>query len=807
MGYVEDVLVPVQAGWSPHRNYFRVYELATDAPQSDVDSALADLPVRWGTASLRQHTGACDRLRACHARAIAVLGDPASRARHRESVEREHRTLVGALRHRLHGAPAMTEQDVGVFTRSGRWSRPDVLGALGVLGAEVREPSALPHPARPKRWATVREHLADLPHVSLWDYLSGTEELRGADTTAAQVEMRRQRLRVSRDRAADAERGVLALVRLWVVEPGGLAAALAFELVEDLTAAACCGYSALRDLAVPRRCAATGLSPDVAYAVWAARDEASWSGGYFTALDERRLSDALAVLESRPLAESWHRVRDSLRAKVDRLTAELASAAQAGGEDAATRYLAVGRELADPAVTEGLLRCPAAAPVAVSSLVDGDAVVVNWQPSPSTAGRIGYQVRRGTTVLAEDTSAPPVVDRDPPFGRPLVYTVTTLRSGVPGNAASTETAVLPEVTDLRLAAEPGIVFATWTRPAGATRVLVSRNGSEVAATPSGFIDQQAEPGAAHVYRVWVDYAGASSEGISASVVCPREPVPVTDLRATASGDVVDLSWTPPDGHLVEIRVLTSPAAALPGLVSLGMAARTGPVVATSRTGHARVPAARIGLTLVPVTVSGFVAAIGPPAALDISAEPVTDLRVVRLGPQVQLSWHWPPWSHEVLVVWRHGTPPAGPDDPAAHRLRVTRTAYLTRGVRVNAPEPGEHWFGVCTIGDGQFGPLATVGSPCPVQIRYRVHGRSRTRTVEVECDTNLPDVVVLAKSGHRPLTPDDGLVLATLPGGRPASRAELTVPPHLPRPVHLRAFALDDTTWMCHPDPRDLVVH
>ncbi|NKE59352.1 hypothetical protein FXN61_22085, partial [Lentzea sp. PSKA42] len=277
-----------------------------------------------GAPELRQYAVACERLHSSHATATAVLGDPASRARHRESVERDHQVLVEVVRHRLHGAPAMTEEDVAALVRSaaGRWSRPDVMAALEAAGAVVRQPVPLPQPVQPKRWPTLREHLADLSHMSLWEYLSRTPELRGADTTAAQVEARRQRLRVSRGRAADAERGVLALVRLWAVEPGGLAAALAHELVADLTAAVVCGYTAVRDMAEPQRCAAAGLSSDpeaVAYAVWVARDEASWKEAYFAATVAHRLPDALDVLESRPLSESWARVRDGLRSKVDRL--------------------------------------------------------------------------------------------------------------------------------------------------------------------------------------------------------------------------------------------------------------------------------------------------------------------------------------------------------------------------------------------------------------------------------------------------------------------------------------------------------
>lgn len=816
--YLDDVLVPVQTGWSPHRNYFRVYGLSPDSTQSEVDNALAAQPARWGTAEARQYAVACERLHASHAAATAVLGDPENRARHRESVDREHRVLVEVVRHRLHGAPAMTAQDVAALVRSaaGRWCGPDVVAALEAVGAVVREPVRLPPPVPPKRWATLREHLTDLSHPSLWEYLSCTPELSGVDTTADQVEQRRQRLRVvARNQAADAERAVLTLVRPWAAQPGGLAAALAYELVADLTAAVVCGYPAVREVAEPQRCAAAGLTAtpeDVAYAVWVARDETSWAGDYFAALEERRLPDALAVLESRPLPESWVRVREELRAKVDRLRAELAEArSTAAPEEAAARYLAIGRELADPAVAEGLLRCPAAAPETVGAVPAGTDVVVTWPPSSATAGRIGYRVCRGTTVLAEEVAAAPFVDREAPVGTPLVYTVTTLRDGAPGGTTAAQAvAVAPEVADLRLTTEPGVVLGRWRLPPGAVRAVVLRtgSGSEVAATETGFTDTQVRPGTAATYRVLVEYPEVRSHGIDTTVMCLGEPETVTDLRAVATGEVVDLTWTPAAGNPVDIRVLTRPAAATAGVVHLDQAAVAGPLVATSRTGSTRVHAADLagGRTVVPVTTAGELAAIGPPAVVEVPPEHITGLQAVRLGTQVQLSWQWPSWSRAVLVVWRHG-PLTGPTDPAARRLRVTRTAYLTRGVRVTAAEPGEHHFGVCVADDDQFGPLATVESACPVQIRYHLRGRARTREVVVESDVDLPDVVLLGQSARRPLTPDDGVVLATLPGGRRTGQAEFTVPAGLRGPVHLRAFALDDSTWVCHPDPRDLVVH
>jgi hypothetical protein len=295
-------------------------------------------------------------------------------------------------------------------------------------------------------------------------------------------------------------------------------------------------------------------------------------------------------------------------------------------------------------------------------------------------------------------------------------------------------------------------------------------------------------------------------------VCPGEPDKVTDLRAVAAWDIVDLTWTPRRGDLVEIRAPDRTVAPPPGIVSVDQAKAATRLVAASRSGRTRVTADDLAgqQTLVPVTVSGALAAIGPAVVIDIPLEPVTELRAVRFGPQVRLLWHWPMWAREVLVVWRHGAPPTGPTDPAASRLRTSRTSYLSRGVWVHADRPGAYWFGVCVTDRDRFGPFVTVESPCPVQARYRVHkrawARGRARTVTVEGDVALPDVAVVAQTGRRPMAPEDGVMLVVLPGGGPTSQTEFAVPATLPRPVHLRAFALDGSVWLRHPDPRDLVV-
>src|SRR5690349_13931733 len=87
--YLDDVITPVETGWSPHRNLFRVYRLPADCTADEVDSALTSIPALWGTPELRERTRAVERLRRGHPTAARVLGDPRERSVHRTTVAAE----------------------------------------------------------------------------------------------------------------------------------------------------------------------------------------------------------------------------------------------------------------------------------------------------------------------------------------------------------------------------------------------------------------------------------------------------------------------------------------------------------------------------------------------------------------------------------------------------------------------------------------------------------------------------------------------------------------------------------------------
>jgi hypothetical protein len=214
-------------------------------------------------------------------------------------------------------------------------------------------------------------------------------------------------------------------------------------------------------------------------------------------------------------------------------------------------------------------------------------------------------------------------------------------------------------------------------------------------------------------------------------------------------------------------------------------------------------------TLVPITVLGDLAAIGAPLEVDARLSPVTALRLDRLGATVRLTWEWPEGTTAARVVWRRTVKPAGPTDPLASIMDVTRVAYDSRGVSVAVPA-GDHWFGVCTSqsvdGVPSFGPL-TLGREVTTGTAHysirRARPFSRRRVLSVEGDR--PDLVLVAKSGVRPMSADDGEVLLRVQGD-PAHGGEFEVPPILRRPVHLRAFSLDDHVVLVPSRPDDLIV-
>jgi hypothetical protein len=847
--FVEEVLIPVKEGWSPALDRFRVYLLpAGVSDQKVIAAALAEVKRQLGQPRYRTFTQACELLRAQHQESVDILTDPARRQEHQAQVRERAGKLTGALRRRLDGAPALPPSEVNSLARAlnGDHTRTAIRAALAELGAAERQPVELPPAPAPKRWNTVQRLLSQLGYGSVWAYLSQTQELSGPATTMDQVELRRrEKVRVTRSAATDAETSLLKQVETWLGD-GGLSTVLRFEIVEALAREAEFGFNstlrAAKDLA--GRLAAAGLPrdhADLAYAVWCARrygqrePEPAWMPAYQEATQSLRLRTALEVLAAQPdLNEQWRAKRDELRARLAELDEELRRCRElerTDQESAVEAYLRIKAELDDPGIEVAIERCRPAPPRRAVARVDGGRVTISWEPSAATAGRISYRVSRGGTTL-EETAVGQVVDEHPPGGAPVTYSVRTLRDGNPsgGAAVTNPVTVLPEVEDLELQGGSDAISGRWRLPDGADGAVVSRsNGNTETRLPGShtgsFVDRDVRPGETYGYRVRTRYRLpdgliALSDGVLASAGCQEVPVAVTDLRAEFDGGDLVADWTPPRGE-VELLLL-GPGDERPdrGVLPVGRLRRyRGTLRATGHgsRGHLRSRVAGNGrqLVLLPVTVLGDLAAVGQPCELDLRHGSVRALRVLRLGPAVRLTWEWPAGAVQARVLWRHGAKPVGPADPQASVLDVTKVDYDSHGVQVTAAA-GEYWFAVCTMvpsGSGpSFGPLALAREFTASEASYRVRRGSRLRrrpwVLRVEADgAALPQVVLVAKPGVRPMHAGDGDQVLRLEAGPSPLLGEFTLPAGLRRPVHLRAFPLTDDPMVLIPSrPEELIV-
>ncbi|RLK54189.1 hypothetical protein [Actinokineospora cianjurensis] len=848
---IEEVIGPVGGGWSPLRDLFRVYQLPREvSDQQVIDAALAGVLKALSRSKISKFGAACTRVRTCHPDAEKVLRDHKARAAHRADLVKQDTRLAESLRHQLNGAPGLIPADVVKLVResSGRLTRSRVRAVLATVQAAEREP-AVDLSGPPPQWTKTKAHLATIGRADLLTYLTETEGLSGQRTTLDLVEKRRQGLRVHRDPASTAETSLLVAIRGWLGTPDGLVAALRHEVFDELRKEKAYGYAELRKAvsAAAKRLRTLGVTDsvdDIAYAVWCggagatAEAALTWESQYTEAVGEHRLRDALAVLSNQPnLPDQWRRRQNELAATLTNYDEELtraAAAEQVSREDAAAIYARIGRDLSDPLVDAGLLRCPPAAPRAVETSADGEQVVISWESSSSTAGLVTYQVHRGAGVVADSVIATTYVDARAPAGEELTYRVTTLREGVPGGSASGKPVFLTrDVVRPTATSRSDAVTIDWELPERALAVRVTRTDDEGGVAPTrvtdvaktGFTDRSVRQGTTYTYRLQVEYRSGGGEvrmskGTHVTVACQRVPVGVTDLRVDFDADGLTAAWTPPPHGEVELRVLPPEATApTQQVVELGAARAVGELLKSAghRTaGSLRARAAQASgyRVIVAITVLGELAAFGTAVEVDSRATTIGALAANRRGSAVHLRWEWPDGATAAKVVWRRDKRPVSADEPGLSTMDLTRAAYESAGgVTVHTGQGGDYWFGVCTAtahrGTTVLGPMTALHETVVGEARYSVRRAgllSRKRVFAVVGTTELPVVVLMAKSGTKPTGAADGEEIARTPAGDLTAQTTFDIPVHLRRPVHLRAFPVPSQLRLIPTDVAKLVI-
>ncbi|MEU9885386.1 hypothetical protein [Sphaerisporangium sp. NPDC051011] len=507
------------------------------------------------------------------------------------------------------------------------------------------------------------------------------------------------------------------------------------------------------------------------------------------ALDAGALTGEAAELatEVRARLASAVRLRDRARAALDPDDAWIAL------RDALQRVPDL------PGASELLVRLAPHPARAVRASVQGEGVGLVWQPSPSRAGRVVYDVLRNGTPLTT-TDRPSVRDERPPVNVPIVYSVVARREeAVAMPAAAATLIVRPEPGEVRFSGGDGVVSGTWTLPAEAARVRVTRDGRVVPAGDTGLRDRDVVNGTSYTYVVSAVYPAPDGEAVTPGVrraVTPQgRPRPVTGftLRAdpAAPGTFLVRYEEPPEGA-VEFVALDVPPPWPVGttlsLAELRAAGRAIPAFPT-RDGQAIRPGAGREV-LVAVTVAGELVTIG--GHVDhINLAPPTGLTAQRRGGAVLVGFEWPQDVTEVEVR-RNG-----------HPAIVTSAAYRARGgVRYEVPESEAVAIEVAatSVVDGRRvrGPAARLTLPGHIPVRYDLtyKGPSWKRSVVVEVTADRPvtlrRLALVLKPGHiQPRTADDGLVLSHWTDLEVPAR--LTVPaPRQAKPYWLRCFAEGD---------------
>src|SRR5829696_7629706 len=122
--FVEEVLKPVQDGWRPTDNLFRVYLLPVgSSDEAAIQHALELILQQLGSQRLeRAFPSAVLRLRAGHADATRILTTRGLRQQHAAAIGQIAEQLQASLRDRVAGGPGLPPQLVTAIVADSRGS-------------------------------------------------------------------------------------------------------------------------------------------------------------------------------------------------------------------------------------------------------------------------------------------------------------------------------------------------------------------------------------------------------------------------------------------------------------------------------------------------------------------------------------------------------------------------------------------------------------------------------------------------------------------------------------------------------------
>ncbi|TMR01074.1 hypothetical protein ETD83_15595 [Actinomadura soli] len=859
--YRREVLEPARAaGDQPPEDLRARYALPDPLTGPVVAARVKEVRQCWRRARGQlKYRKLIDRLEAEH-RELAPLFAAAERgdlrpldARLRGGRERTERRRTEA-RARLDDAAGTlkmaTPAEVEGIARTGGVTRAELERVAAADGIEIREPDALPAAAPYPAYRKVQEsldvlgarHLADFVFggritgaIRLLDGFAapgGTFRLDQDAVAAAAAEWARR----SRDTSTTHADTILAALR----SDAPLPELVLYDVVDRLrerlrqraSERALLRY-ATDDLGIDRR--------DARRMVFAVVRETGPGGGLAGRL--RALLDAGEVFAAAELADAAGVPREAgggpseeevlaaeARHRLDTALRLRETAAAEPDPDRAHRLLddalRLVRDLPGAAAHRHRL-APRPVP-AVRADVDAGAVRLSWEPSPSTAGEIEYQVVRQVGRAPRDVrdgaGITGVLDERPPVNEPVFYGVFAVRGdAAAAPAVAGPVTVRPEPGEVELLAGDGQVTGRWRCPAEAARVVVVRDGEVVPAGRDGF-REPVPNGRTHHYRVAAVYLDPSgrevvTDGVRASVTPSAAPEPVFELAAgTDPSDpgLVTVRFDPPGSGTVELVLSEGPPPwPRSALVPLEEVRRE-----TRRLACTPVPgglAVRPGASgwLLAVSVAEGGAAIGA-YHRHVNLPPPRRLIAERRGEHVHVGFDWPPDVAEVDLVYKVGREALQIADPPTSET-VTRAAYDTQG-GIRLPVPEDEPVELSVAAAGTVGGSRVTGTPVTAVVaaraivRYDVlrSGPPWRRALTIRLTASRPLRVarlslVLRTGRVMPHRAADGETLGAWEQVPVPGELSLAVP-DASGPYWLRCFADDDVVELADPPVRRLQV-
>ncbi|QKV95843.1 hypothetical protein HUT19_32275 [Streptomyces sp. NA02950] len=787
------------------------------------------------------------------------------------------RRLVAALEEAADGLGLIAPATVEEVAAAHGVAEARVREALRGARIEVREPDALPfdapHPAYlrcARQLGLLRlRHLADFlaadgpggrVSVPLEPFTRPPPGERALDEAAVRW------ARLPHSAAQTAAHGVVAALRQVLRDrgPDGLGTVLAYELAASVREhrAARAGAATLLAHAVGELSVAEADARRLVFAVLHEHAGDPVTGRLRRLTADGLLAEAAAVLDRFPdgalpeeaaalAAHVRERLAEALRLR-DRAAGLRGSDPDRGWELLEEAALIA----ADLPGADALRRALPARPVPRAGAVSDDAgVLVEWEPTPSTAGEPEYVVVRrvgrppraaldGTVLRPDSPGATSLRDTFAPdgtalfVGRPLYYGVAVRRGAEPDTPPSALAVCgpiyhRPEVAGVRLRAGDTTVTGAWRCPAGAESVEVTRDGDggravRVAAHRDGFTDSGLVNGTVHRYRIAVVYRGPDgsrtvTEGVRLSATPVSPPQPVTALRVEPVPDdpaAMVARFPAPRGGDAVLYLLDGavpwPAGTRLPVTGLRPAAR--PLTTSPVPGGLRFPVPACSGTVLAVTVAGDEAVTGPHRRVEVLPG-LGAVEARRLGGEVAVAFDWPAQGVDAAEVsWTVAGSPAA-------RRTVTRAAYLHEaGARIPVADGAAVEIEVRAVATGAGprvgGAPSRTSLPARVEVGYRLTrsglpGRRTLRAVFTARATIRAERLLLVRAYGEtwPLAPEDGETLGELtevelPAGQPV---ELAVP--APggkgpggRGYWLRCFAVGEAVLLRDPPTRELRV-